>query len=284
MTIEINTAATPPGRSARIAAVCGLSDTGPVRSKNEDRYLADEALGLLCVADGMGGHPEGEMASAAALELLRDYLLEAQAAGASSTPLSGFNDGVDADPDATRADQRLHGMRLLFEAIERANARIYRRNHDAGLPEGAGMGTTLTGVWCAPDSDTMLSFHVGDSRIYRYRAAQLELLTRDQTSYQLALESGAVEHLPAQNLLLQAVGPAASVMPEVRVHAMLEGDVLLVCSDGLHGCVPHGDIEDALSRCTPQSLAPACEELVALAKEHGGRDNITVLLACFHQP
>ena len=127
----------------------------------------------------------------------------------------------------------------------------------------------------------MVFFHVGDSRLYRQRGGLLEQLTRDQTLYQQALEAGMVENLPARNLLLQAVGPSPRVTPEVRSLQVTAGDVLMLCSDGLHGSVPHGEIETQLTIVTADTLEPACARLIGLAKEYGGRDNITVMLvAC----
>ncbi|CDG85970.1 PP2C family protein-serine/threonine phosphatase [Janthinobacterium agaricidamnosum] len=275
MTIQIY----PPQSSRlRIGPACGVSDAGAVRKHNEDCFLIDEGLGLAVVADGMGGHASGEVASAAALVALADYLRQALAAGAGG--------GLpDADPDATRADEQLRGAGLLFDAVDHANSRLYRDNRARGMPDGAGMGTTLTGFWSPPGLDGFILFHIGDSRLYRWRGGELALLTRDQTSYQLALESGALEHLPPQNLLLQAVGPASAVVPEVRMHTVCDGDLLLLCSDGLHGCVPHIEIEQALAQAGSGPLEPACAALVALAKRHGSRDNITaLLLRCEQRP
>jgi len=119
---------------------------------------------------------------------------------------------------------------------------------------------------------------VGDSRLYRYRSGVLQQLTRDQTLYQQALDLGDFEDLPARNLLLQAIGPAAEVTPEIRVLQAEPDDVLLLCSDGLHGSVPHGEIEQSLANATQATLGLVCEKLIGLAKDYGGRDNITVML------
>lgn len=107
----------------------------------------------------------------------------------------------------------------------------------------------------------------------------LEQLTRDQTLYQQALEAGMLDKLPARNLLLQAVGPSRAVTPEVRSHAVMPGDALMLCSDGLHGSVPHADIEGVLANVNEASLGQACERLIGMAKANGSRDNITVVLA-----
>lgn len=273
------TAWTPlsPSRTYRLpwAVVFGATDVGPVRSSNEDNFLIDEALGLAMVADGMGGHAAGEVASAGVLTALRDYLREhaprIDAAAIQSLPAH--------DPDATWSDPAIPAVGLLYDAIDFANHSLYAQNTARDCPDGGGMGTTLTGFWRASAQAPLVLFHVGDSRLYRQRDGQLEQLTRDQTMYQQALESGAFENLPPRNLLLQAVGPSARVTPEVRSLVVHAGDVLMLCSDGLHGSVPHGEIEAIMGAATAATLDQACARLIALAKEYGGRDNITVLMA-----
>lgn len=255
--------------------VAGATDTGTVRTSNEDNYLIDEALGLAMLADGMGGHAAGEVASAAVLTEMRDYL----AAHAPGLPAFGSAALSDADPDATWSDPAAGAMRLLHAAVSHANERLYAQNRARNREDGGGMGATLTGFWRASPTAPLVSFHVGDSRLYRLRGCVLEQLTRDQTLYQQALESGMVDRLPARNLLLQAVGPAPAVTAEVRSHLVLEGDVLMLCSDGLHGSVPHGEIEDALGKVNVDTLERSCARITELAKHYGSRDNITVLLS-----
>ena len=256
-----------------IGVAYGATDIGPVRAGNEDNFLIDEALGLAMVADGMGGHAAGEVASAGALTAMRAYLAR-HAAMATPAPA----DAAPPDPDTTWSDPAAGAVRLLHAAIEYTNATLYAQNCARGRPDGGGMGATLTGFWRAPASGgPLVAFHVGDSRLYRWRAGVLEQLTRDQTLYQQAVEAGLLDHLPARNLLLQAVGPSASVTPEVRSHRVEPGDVLMLCSDGLHGSVPHGDIEAVLAGAHAGNLACLCRQLIGLATLYGGRDNITVL-------
>ncbi|QYF95741.1 protein phosphatase 2C domain-containing protein [Massilia sp. PAMC28688] len=252
----------------------GATDIGPVRAGNEDNFLVDEALGLAMVADGMGGHAAGEVASAGALTTLRDYLHQR----AADLPAPSAVAGMAADPDATWSDPAAGAVRLLHAGIAHANASLYAQNCSRNRSEG-GMGTTLTGFWRPYSAWPLVFFHVGDSRLYRLRGGVLEQLTRDQTMYQQALEAGMFDNLPARNLLLQAVGPSASVMPEVRSHLALDGDVLMLCSDGLHGSVPHAEMESMLARATPGNLDQLCAQLIDMAKLYGARDNITVLLA-----
>jgi len=255
--------------------VCGLTDVGPVRQSNEDNYLLDEALGLAMVADGMGGHAAGEVASAGVLNEVQAYL---RTHGA-STGATHAQIGPGDDPDATWSDSDSGAVKLLHAAVAHANASLYAQNHQRRRGDGNGMGTTLTGFWRRAPKAPLVLFHVGDSRLYRLRMGVLEQLTRDQTMYQQALEAGLVDSLPARNLLLQAVGPSPSVAPEVRAHLVLPGDVLMLCSDGLHGSVPHAEIEAAMARARGDSLDQVCAQLVEMAKQYGGRDNITVVLA-----
>lgn len=250
----------------------GLSDIGDVRRHNEDSFLIDTALGLAAVADGMGGHLSGEIASAGALASLQACLSGAPALR------DATEDGPAPDPDATAVNQRWRHTAVVMQAVDRANATLYAANQARGHADGAGMGSTLTGFLLLPQTRSLIAFHVGDSRLYRYRDHALELLTRDQTAYQLALESGAPGALPPPNLLLQAVGPAPAITPDVALFDCRAGDLLLLCSDGLHGWVPHAELAQTLAP-PDVPLEQACASLIALAKRHGSRDNITALLA-----
>jgi serine/threonine protein phosphatase PrpC len=268
---------TPPLSQSRLyrlplCVAFGVTDIGPVRRNNEDNFLIDEALGLVMVADGMGGHAGGEVASTGVLEALREYL-QAHAGDATG------QDIVLSDPDATWSDPIMRAVALLHDAIGAANRVLYAQNVAHGCPEGEGMGATLTGFWRPGADEPLTLFHVGDSRLYRQRSGRLDQLTSDQTLYQQAIDAGAIRDLPARNVLLQAMGPSPTVAPEVRTIFAEPGDLLVLCSDGLHGCVPHGDIEAALAAVSAATLEAVCRRLIQLAKDCGGRDNITVLLA-----
>lgn len=261
------------GRPQRLAIgmALGATDIGPVRGTNEDNFLIDAELGLAMVADGMGGHQAGEVASAGALTTLRDYL---RRHGGQGTAFES------ADADATWSDLSMRAVALLHDAIDAANHALYTRNMARNCVDGGGMGTTLCGYWHPPGGTALVLFNVGDSRLYLQRDGRLEQLTRDQTLYQQALESGMFDNLPARNLLLQAVGPSPRVTPEVRSQLVLPGDLLMLCSDGLHGAVPHGEIEQVLAGASAATLDADCARLIALAIRYGGRDNVTVLLTC----
>ena len=251
----------------------GITDVGLVRPSNEDNFLIDAELGLLIVGDGMGGHDGGEIASASALNAIRDCVRASSEASASAPP-SVLAD----DPDATWSDTKMPAVKTLFDALEFANAQLYAQNLANHYGEGRGMGTTVTGLWRCTNKPLLVVFHVGDSRLYRHRDGKLSTLTRDQTLYQQAIDSGAVDHLPARNLLLQAVGPGSSIKPVVRAYPYQVGDVYLLCSDGLYGDAPFDAIENILQGTLAQTLEQSCEALIALAKAHGSRDNITALL------
>ncbi|KAB5619725.1 serine/threonine-protein phosphatase [Pseudomonas putida] len=249
----------------------GHSDTGPVRQHNEDHFLIDPRLELLAVADGMGGHQAGALASALALESLRDCLTHQLAHVARTS----------SDPDATCQVPSMQALSVLHEALEAVNTRLYAHNHTRQLSEGRGMGTTLTGVWRPQVGGPLLAFHVGDSRLYRYRHGELEQLSRDQTWYQQALDAGHFDRLPARNVLLQAIGPAPRVEPQLWVQAVQAEDLLMLCSDGVHGCLPHHEMARVLEGAGRDNLAASSQRLIRLAAEYGGRDNATVVLVKF---
>ncbi|SAK74895.1 PP2C-family Ser/Thr phosphatase [Caballeronia hypogeia] len=262
--------------TTRLAACSafGLTDAGRTRSENQDRFLIDSVSNLVAVADGMGGHAFGARASATALECIAARLAtEAMPCAHAGTTLAD-------DPDATVHDASACAMRAAADALDHANATLHAMNLRERLAQRA-MGTTLTGIWQPAGPARLISFHVGDSRLYRYRDGALTQLTRDQTLYQQALEHGAIEHLPPRNVLLQALGPLPSIAPVVEAHAWLPGDRYLLCSDGLHGEVAHREIEAALAAMTPHDIGDACRRLVALALDAGGKDNITAVIACF---
>jgi PPM family protein phosphatase len=244
-----------------LGSAYGLTDVGLVRKSNEDNFLIDSALGLVAVADGMGGHGGGEIASAAALVAVRESLVGAlrdRAEGRARLPHARDCH----DPDATLQDEQMPAMMAIHDAVEFANAQVYARNVGNASTDGAGMGTTLTGFWQDQPGAPLIAFHVGDSRLY-----------------QQALEEGQADSLPPRNLLLQAIGPESTVVPEVKVCDAEDGDLFMLCSDGLYGNPPHSAIAAAMLGVDAQSLDQCCARLIALAKTYESRDNITCVLA-----
>ena len=242
----------------------GMTDTGTVRPSNEDNFLIDPALGLVAVADGMGGHEAGEVASSDALIALAHFI----------RARAEFHE-ADLLPSLAPANDPLV---TLYEAVEFANQRMYQTNVENRRGNGGGMGTTLTGIWQPLAGGPALVFHVGDTRLYRLRAGSLVQLTRDQTMYQKAFESGARQNLPPRNLLLQALGPSCGVKPELQTRPVTPGDLYLLCSDGLHGAIADEQIAAVLGEAQEQDLGASCAQLIAMAKLNGSRDNITVVL------
>jgi protein phosphatase len=236
----------------------GLTDAGTVRPSNQDNLLLLPELNFVAVADGMGGHVGGDIASTEALLLVWKHLR------AQPVP-------------ATEAV----ALRQLQDAVLFANSTLFRNNAAAGLSDGYGMGTTLTGMWQPLAGGPAFVFHVGDSRIYRYRNGQLAQLTHDQTLYQQALEAGMTNMLPPRNLLLQAIGPGDEVRPDVFTQTLAPGDLYLLCSDGLYGATTTEALAGLLAGAEPGNLPDTCAALVEKAKQDGSRDNITaVLLLC----
>ena len=247
----------------------GLTDTGPFRTSNQDNLLVLPELNLLAVADGMGGHVGGDIASTEALLLVWKYLR--------GHPLP------PADADATWTGAGHRAVQLLQDAVQHANATLFASNEAAGLADGYGMGTTLTGMWQPAPGAPAYIFHVGDSRVYRLRDGRLAQLTHDQTLYQQALEAGVTDMLPPRNLLLQAIGPGDEVRPDVFAQPIAPGDLYLLCSDGLYGATRDEALAEILAMATPRNLAACCAALVEKAKQDGSRDNITaILLLCPH--
>jgi protein phosphatase len=265
----------------------GMTDVGRVRKANEDNFLIDEGLGLMAVGDGMGGHHGGEIASAEALQALRDFiqstLNQQQLAqlGEDDTVPRFASPAVIArqlDPDATW-DSAMPAVQAVFSAMEHANTQLYQKNVQNMHGEGRGMGTTLVGCWQFVPGAPIVVFNVGDSRVYLQRGTSLTQLTKDQTLFQQALDMGCTENMPGRNLLLQAVGPSDLITPQVFTHATRSGDVYLLCSDGLHGAIDDNQISQIMAHARRDNLEQCCQELIALANQNGGKDNITALLA-----
>ena len=257
----------------------GMTDIGTVRPSNEDNFYIDPELGLLAVADGMGGHEAGEVASSEALLSLAHFI-RARTARASGAAMPGFQpsmyDPAKSEPYASWTDSTSAAMTTLHHAVEFANQRMYQVNRDNHRAEGGGMGTTLTGIWQPMPGGPQFVFHVGDTRLYRFRNGRLAQLTRDQTMYQKALEAGMLHKLPGRNLLLQALGPSSGVRPDLQMHSTEPGDLYLLCSDGLHGACTDEQIAGLLAASS--DLESSCSQLIATAKRNGSRDNITVVL------
>jgi serine/threonine protein phosphatase PrpC len=250
--------------------VTGLSDVGRKRSHNEDSIGSDTAVGLTVLADGMGGYKAGEVASAMAvngiMEVIRDRL-------------QGFKHGsVDDLTGFTRESL------LMKEAVERANQEI--NSVALSQPQCAGMGTTLVAAMFYDDRVTIA--HVGDSRLYRMRKGNLEQITVDHSLLQELVDKGFYTPEEAKqslnkNLVTRAMGIESTVVPDVQEDAAIPGDIYLLCSDGLTDLVEDDQISLIIEKHSAD-LDKVASNLVQLANENGGKDNISVILARVLKP
>ncbi|MBF0417257.1 MAG: serine/threonine-protein phosphatase [Magnetococcales bacterium] len=261
--------------------IAAQTDVGRVRTLNEDVFLVDEQIGLLMVADGMGGHDAGEIASRKVVESIRTALRMSTGldpATHTPHPLPDVAPPVSQDDERTVDEAPNPIFNMVNTAIHRANAAVNAHNIERGYPDGMGMGSTLVGLWMPEFSQRPLIFHVGDSRIYLYRQGSMRQLTQDHSMYQQWLNYGSHGQAPAQNILLQAMGPANVVAPDIAFQDFVSGDLLLLCSDGLSSMVSAHRIVEVLRAAGEENLEASCQQLIELAYRAGGRDNITVIL------
>jgi protein phosphatase len=263
----------------------GATDTGLRRQHNEDCFLIDPETGLMVVADGMGGHEHGEVASAEAIRALREFLDQTARGGAA-------DDGTLTDVELKFADETAarRGNSIVAAAgqlqdqvtaaVLRANDAVYSINQSRGLPAERAMGTTLIGLVCSTlDPRNGVGFHVGDSRMYRLRKGELELLTRDQTRHQKWLDEGSIGPEPPKNVVLNGVGPQPHLRPTTFLPSLRRGDRYLLCSDGLSDLVEAAEISEILQQAELRRLEVTCQALIDAANDRGGKDNITVIVA-----
>jgi PPM family protein phosphatase len=254
------------------------TDVGRVRDHNEDTYLLRPDLGLYLVADGMGGHQAGDIASAMVRLSVANFFEVTQREDFSGPPRSQsrgematdyIEPGDEAfDPPGTR----------LRAAIRKANHDVFSASADNAVHYG--MGSTVVAAHLPNESSRMYIAHVGDSRCYRIRGKHLELLTRDHSliNEALALDPSMspedLARLPT-NIITRALGMDASVEVDLTHADVKTGDTYLLCSDGLSGLIRDEEILEAIALV--EDASEVCDLLVALANEAGGVDNITAL-------
>jgi PPM family protein phosphatase len=237
------------------------TDVGRKRKQNEDAYLVDDALGLYVVADGMGGHDAGEVASAQAVKSVREALVDGRAV-------------LEAFSRAPTVELREQAAALMEKAILKACADIYAMS---GRESGKrGMGTTVVALMVAGKKAVV--GHVGDSRIYLHRNGRAHQLTEDHTIVQEQLKRGLITREQVataenKNVITRAVGIQPSVPVDTLVTDVLPGDLFLLCTDGLHGYLQ----EDELPQLLAQDRAKLPDLLVDLALQRGGKDNVTAV-------
>jgi len=240
------------------------TDVGRMRGNNEDCCKAVPELNLAVLSDGMGGEAHGEVASQMAVEGVSDHCQEW--VNNPETPLAS-----EARPDLSGHTNR------LISAIRKANWRIFETAKQN--PTHRGMGATVVAVWV--NEQRMSLAHVGDSRAYLLRSGELQQLTADHSLVAEQVRRGIITQQQADesenaSVLLRALGIEEDVQVDADEHLLMEGDIVLVCSDGLTRMVTEPEIASTL--LTHPGAQSAADRLVELANEYGGADNITVIL------
>jgi len=235
----------------------GLTHVGMRRSHNEDSIFLFDDIGLYIVADGMGGHAMGEVASALAVQTISEELFS------SNQSNSNFS---------------------LVKAVKQANNRIYQYSRERLESVGesgtlmAGMGTTVVALFI--NKETVSIAHVGDSRVYRMRDSRFEVLTTDHSLVSLAAQNRGIPPIPIRtgfkNVITRALGIEPDVEVDIREDKIIPNDLFLLCSDGLTNMVTDQRIEEILN--SGISLQTAGETLINEANRNGGKDNISCIL------
>ena len=237
---------------------------GMVRSHNEDSVVYDASCGLVVLADGMGGYNAGEVASGITVSVMSTEIVDVLRH--KSAAEKNENSGEDL------------GVVLLRDNVQKANDSIYYAAQSQ--PQYAGMGTTVVaGLFY---DNHLAVAHVGDSRLYRLRGEVFEPITRDHSLLQEQIDGGVISEKDARvsrnkNLVTRAVGIDPIVKTEVHVHDVHVGDLYLLCSDGLNDMVEDEDIGTTLTMLRA-NLPLAASQLVQMANDNGGRDNVSLIL------
>jgi len=249
--------------------VAGVTHVGMKRNHNEDNYLLLPDENLCCVADGMGGHSSGEIASKIAVEELAEFFrLTSQ--------------DLEATWPFKMDKARNYDENRLATGIKLANKSIFERACNEVRYKG--MGTTIVTLHFA--NSVAYVGHVGDSRVYFFRQGTLHQVTEDHSllnDYLKAkkLTPEEIENFPHKNVIVRALGMKESVIVDVARVEPRQGDLFLLCSDGLSGMVTDPQMQDVLQRTS--DLEKACSQLIDLANAAGGNDNVTCVLARYHE-
>ncbi|MFN8058389.1 MAG: protein phosphatase 2C domain-containing protein [Vicinamibacterales bacterium] len=253
--------------------VHGVTHEGAVRKSNEDSMLSDPRLGLSVVADGMGGHSAGEVASQLAVETMHTFLQRSHVDEGFTWPF-----GIDTTLS--------YNANRLLTAIKLANRRVFKASESR--PDYAGMGTTVVATIVEGD---MLTFaNVGDSRIYSYLNGTLQQLTADDSwvatmlAQDKSLTPEALQNHPLRHVLTKAVGTLREADVTVGERRLRDREVLLLCSDGLHDCVSDEQMAGLLAKNMPTGVQDAAASLLKAALDVGARDNVTAVVVEFVVP
>lgn len=245
--------------------IASATDPGVVRTFNEDSIAIEPDIGLLMLADGMGGHNGGNVASAMATSLIVEHL---------KNKLDSHN------PEQIRTSSpRTQVTQAISEALETSNKDIFRIAQQDEKFQG--MGTTIVLMVFHETGATIT--HLGDSRLYRWRMGLFELLTYDHSLLQEQVTQGVISTVDARyshnrNLVTRALGVEAGINFDIREVDVLPGDIFLLCSDGLNDMVDDTNIEMAV-RELQGNLPLMVNQLVLMANDNGGHDNISVIVA-----
>lgn len=249
--------------------VSGKTDVGLVRSGNEDYLHIDEHNGVYAVCDGMGGHQAGEVASRTASRTM-------------NLIFDNWREAILGDEELSFGQKLSRSGDLLVKAIRLANRNIYRQSSaDPGL---AGMGTTVVSL--AFEKDLVSVAHVGDSRAYRLDEDEIVPLTTDHSwiaeiQQQQNISEEDASSFVGKNIITRALGVRENVEVDYRLMKLQPGQIFILCSDGLCGFVSNDDIYNVAKR-SRKNLQRMCEDLVQLANDTGGQDNVTVIAARVH--
>ncbi len=275
----------------------GQSDPGKKRERNEDSYLVDPALGVMAVADGMGGHQGGATASRMAVELLARDLAAARGdfdaavkkqhdLGVRTTEEIAAVEEPTGEHPAVRAEDGdgAGGAALVFSPalelmrniVRRASSGIFEAAFDD--PELRGMGTTLTAVLLHAGKAHLV--HAGDSRCYMFRDGQLRQLSDDHSWIAEQLRSGTISEAEAKaskfrHVITKSIGFERNIEADLKSVPVSPGDCFLLCSDGMSNYVEHGELERIVAMTWYRRLP---QQLIELANDRGGDDNITVVV------
>ncbi len=247
------------------AVAHGISDVGLQREHNEDSFAVLSDYGLSIVADGMGGHRAGDVASRLATEAIGEFF-EKTASEDATWPFH-------FDPNLSDEENK------LLTSIRLANRQIYE--HSTRSQDLRGMGTTVVGALYSKKKGRMYIGHVGDSRAYRVREAKIDQLTRDHSlvnDYLAAMPDMTDEQrseLP-KNVITRALGMQDNVEVDIQSDESRPGDTYILCSDGLSGMITDQEILEVITGSS--TLEDACRKLITMANEHGGEDNITAVV------
>jgi len=247
------------------------TDTGKVRTMNEDAFGFFPEIAFYVVADGMGGHAGGEIASSLAVETMHISI--------NATKDEDLTPILDFHGQAT-----IGGSRLLM-AVEQANTQVLAKSQENS--QLTGMGTTIAAMLFDPPEAQAIICHVGDSRVYRVRDSQIELLTEDHSLVQQLVRDGKIkpeerETFPQRHMLMQAVGINPAISPTIRVEKLERGDLFLLCSDGIHAVVRAQELLHIVLQHR-DDFQQACDALLELVNVRGGPDNGTIMILQYEE-